>query len=160
MKFYLILLYIIFPITCISQNLNCADFRSGIFTLNNNSEFELYFYSAGTKETTNEKILPDPKISKYVIERNILQQTEWSNEIGYGSPTIEEITWTDTCSYNLKYLVKEDKLDDKSIAINENGGLHVEILEIIGNCMQYKSSLKFPNGDEIFNFGEICKKLD
>jgi hypothetical protein len=155
-----ILFLLFFPNISFAQNLNCADFREGVFILNNENMYKQYFYFADTGETEINELPADPHTKQYVIERNILQQREWHNEIGYGSPSLQEINWTGPCTYNLKYLADEEEIDEISQIINETGGLEIEILEITGNCMHYKSSIKFENGNEIYDFGQICKQIN
>ena len=142
-----------------AQNLSCKDFKKGKFYIPvENEKDTLFVYKS--KENTTEKIVVDAEkdLKMYTVHRKLNSQIEWKNEANSGNPTYETIEWINDCDYVLLKDEKKDELNEEDIFINDNGGLVIEKVEIIGRCMKFKSTLKMKDGNEIFAFGKICKE--
>lgn len=124
-----------------AQELNCKDFRNGVY------------YA---------EIL-EPFSAKWKVTREGNQQIEEVIEIpeeaknaGYPMhPQYEDIEWIDDCTYRLKYDSTKFELSQSQKMINDNGGVLTKIVKIENNCYYYISTLAI-DGKEKTMEGKLC----
>ncbi|MEZ4857981.1 MAG: hypothetical protein R2781_04160 [Flavobacteriaceae bacterium] len=131
-----ILLLLTFSLLSCSSNLKCDDFRNGNFYI----------------ESENDTI------DKIVIVRKRNSQKEWVNEIGNGKSGDIKLNWIDECTYRINYDETSKNFTKREKLINDNNGILVEKIFIIGRCMNYKATMKRKDGKIIERFGKICKE--
>ncbi len=143
-----------------SQKLTCADFKTGRFYIPEN--VKLAKISIISKDSLNSKsneltFERDPSIKKYVVIREKNTQVEWKNGVNNGNPEHEIIEWIDECTYRLTYNKNKSVLNDEKKWVNENNGIVVKKIRIIGKCMEYKATMTTKEGHEVSQNGTICK---
>lgn len=121
------------------QELSCKDFHEGTFIA----------------EVT------EPVKATWKILRVGNSQAEFAMEsIGSELPvraTFGIIEWIDECTYNLKYDPTKSELLEEQKMINKLGGFDTEMVKIEGNCIHFKTTLKF-NEHERSIRGKFCKE--
>lgn len=113
-----ILIIFIFLLSCDKKN-KCDNFREGFFLIKSDSVKNYEFY---IKRINNEQI---------EIQKN-------------GKKTFYDLNWISSCSYELQ-LNKKREQTYKSINIDNNDIIRVEIQNIEGDTAFYKSYLKVNN---------------
>lgn len=133
MKKLLYLLLFIFIMSCNSQKKKCEEFKYGTFSIFfDNSEES--FFTIDRDKTEQVEIAPDGKKVYYTIE--------WINE----------------CSYIQKFDSKKTELIGTMKMINDDGGIVVELKDIIDNkCITYESYVKNSKKNSLRK-GKFCKK--
>ena len=140
-----------------AQDLTCADFKIGNFYIPEDDE--LKNYTIILNDSINEFTIDrDKYIKKWVIIREKNTQTEWVNGLNNGTPLYAIIEWIDDCTYRLTYDGNKTKLKDYEKWVNENNGIVVENVQIIGKCMKYKGTMTTNDEEKISQNGTICKE--
>lgn len=104
----------------------CQDFKKGSFSIKLNGESDIYYKILRTENT----------------------QIETSE---YGEKVYYSIEWINECSFIQKFDKNKMKLTDAMKMINKDGGMVVELLEVMGDsCISYQSYVK--------NFKDISLK--
>lgn len=134
-KFSILTIFIIGLNSC-TQDLTCADFKTG------------EFYIPSEKND----------VKKWIVVRESVTQTEWINGIGSGNPEYEILEWIDDCTYRLTYDENKMELDEQKNWINANNGIVVEKVRINGKCMENKATMTTNDGEKIEQNGKICAK--
>lgn len=140
-----------------AQELTCNDFKKGTFYIPTERKIDtLYIFRASENKLEKIPFENDSNMKQIVVLRGGNSQTEWINAVDNGEPTHEKIKWIDQCTYILTKDEEKHELDENDIFISQNGGLLVEIIEIVGKCMKYKSSITTENGDKMYTIANIC----
>jgi len=143
MRKTLIIVGILCSMTTIGQELDCSEFRNGVFFAEVNEPFKAKWKITRTGNEQVEEVIEIPKEVK---------------DMGYPvKPHFELIEWIDNCSYKLKYDESKAVLSESQKVINENGGVLSTITKIEGNCYYYTSTLLINGTEQIIN-GIICKE--
>ena len=124
-----------------SQELTCADFKSGTFIIPLSEEMPLP-YTITREGNKQIEILEDPD--------DILPPD-------FQTQQFVVIEWIDECNYISKY--DESKMDMTEFhrSVNDNGGVKNELVKIEDNCFYLRSSLKMNGKTEYLNI-VMCKK--
>ncbi len=148
---------ILIGLNCYTQNLTCLDFKTGKFYIPMNDKLEKV--TIQSKDSVSElKLKQDKNINKWVIIRKKNTQTEWMNGLNNGTPLYAKLEWIDNCTYRLTYDGNKTKLKKHEKWTNENNGIVVTNVQILGKCMEYKATMTTNNGEKISQSGTICKE--
>ncbi len=153
----LLISLIIIVLNSCTQELTCADFKTGQFYIPKTNKIDKYTVveNDSISEFTDK---PDPSINKYIVIREKNTQTEWKNGIGQGSPDYEIIEWIDDCTYRLTYDASKAELDEEKKWINDNNGIVVSKVKIKNRCLYYTATMTTNEGKKISQDGIICKE--
>lgn len=104
--------------SCKAPNPSCQNFKTGVFEVKTEGDSDTFFK----------------------IERNGNSQIE-TNE--FNDKVYYSIKWISNCSYIQKFDENKMELTDEMKMINEDGGLVIELLNVIDeNCIYYQSYVK------------------
>ncbi|WP_240032185.1 hypothetical protein [Psychroflexus aestuariivivens] len=117
MKKVLVIALLIFGFSSCTQELTCADFKTGEFLIPADS---LYAKS-------------------FKVIRKGGQQIEFDEK---GDKTLVDIKYKDDCNYVLTYNEDSNNLDESNKYINASGGVKVEVLEIKGDTLFYSGVIE------------------
>lgn len=135
MRVIFVFLCFLFAEQTSAQKLSCADFKKGTFTIKS------------------------PKSDQVVtIVRDSISQIETVTVKNKVLEAFEIIQWIDECSYRLKYDSSKMELDDTQKLVNAFNGIVVTHLSFTEKCSIYEAVLTRPDGAEIKQSLEICKK--
>ncbi len=131
----LIVLSILFCHSLFSQNLECKDFKEGVFYIVSELDGVEYEYEISRTNNVQEE---------YYDDNNTLYTT---------------LSWIDDCTYILKF--NEDlngEIDEVSKKINNMGGIYVQKKYIEGECFYFKSVCAIDEENYMRVDGRICKE--
>ncbi len=160
MRFLFILIIALVSNFGFSQDLKCKDFKEGRFYIDIKERYDTLFHIDGvTKDLSKFQIDFEKTGISYKMNRTSTSQTEWIPDREDEGFTYEDIFWEDDCTYILKYNSQNLTINEDQLRVNLNGGLKVEILDIIDNCARYKATEILQDKSELYNLGFICKEL-
>ncbi|CAM1363669.1 conserved protein of unknown function [Tenacibaculum soleae] len=140
-----------------SQDLNCSDFKTGKFYIPTTEQLEKYTITEN--DSIKELLIDrDENTERYIVLREKNTQTEWKDGENNGTPEFEIIQWINDCSYRLKYDPNKSELSEQKKWVNENNGIVVEKIRIIGKCMEYRATMTSNDGRKVEQKGTICKE--
>ena len=143
MKFLAILTVLLCSTQLVAQDLTCADFKEGEFSIYTDSPLasEGTLIRRGNKQIeTYHKIPDEMKNSGFPME-----------------PIQVRIEWIDECTFLLFPGKDKEEYTEADAYIEAQGGVRNEKVKIEGECFYYRSSLK-SNNEDIILTGKICKK--
>jgi hypothetical protein len=125
-KLYIIFTFLIlFTFKNYGQEMTCADFKNGTFTVPANEIMPLS-YTIIREGNMQTEIVHDP-----------------NNTLGddFSKNSYEIIEWIDDCTYRVKYDETKMELSEFQQFMNDNNGILTELLKIEGKCFYFKSTL-------------------
>ena len=117
MKNIIVVLTLFSSINLCAQDLNCKDFKEGLFVVLADS-----IYSESSK-----------------YSRKKSKQIEWGEK---GDSIYVNVKYLDDCNWVLTYDSDLNKLDELEEFINASGGMYLETKEIRGDTLFYNGILK------------------
>lgn len=143
MKFFVSLLLLLSSSSIVAQDLECSDFREGVFTIYTDTPIasEGTLIRKGNKQIESYYKIPD----------------EFRKQGFPTEPVTVRMEWIEACSYLLFSGADPDEFNQADNYIEEKGGILNEMVKIEGNCFFYRSSLEV-DGEELVITGRICKK--
>lgn len=100
------------------------------------------------------KVVSETALSDFEITRTLINQIERNEQ---GDVTYYTIEWIDECSFVSKFDKTKMTLNDDMKMINSDGGLVVELLEVLDNdCISFQSYVKNFK-DLSFSKGKFCR---
>lgn len=142
-KELLFILFILFGIKALSQNLECSDFKNGSFIGETEAPLIILTKIKRRGNTQTEIAFEKPKE---------FENTDIPDKM------LVKLNWIDDCSYVLTFNTAKTKLTASQKFINDNGGVLVEKIKIEGTCFYYTSRLNNNDKEPIVMKGKICKE--